>query len=198
MTSQLMRPGSTSGSGRLTTASEPGSSAWPSSSSGRPAARYAVGGQSVSGARNDWACGRHTTSGELSSTAARMPPAASHASERSPLSGPTRWRPLAVSIATSRSLPTFTADWHRLFSALIRQHLFVALYRALAESLASENAARLASMQAAERNIEEHLAGLTARYHQERQESITAELLDIVAGFETLEGEKAARGRQAD
>jgi F-type H+-transporting ATPase subunit gamma len=90
----------------------------------------------------------------------------------------------------SRCLPTFTMDWRRLFSALIRQHLFVALYRAIAESLASENASRLASMQAAEKNIQDHLAGLTTRYHQERQQSITEELLDIVAGFETLTGEE--------
>jgi F-type H+-transporting ATPase subunit gamma len=98
-----------------------------------------------------------------------------------------------------RSLPTHTLDWRRLFSALIRQHLFVALYRAFAESLAGENASRLASMQAAEKNIEEHLAGLTARYQQQRQQSITEELLDIVAGFETLtqaerQGEGASTG----
>jgi F-type H+-transporting ATPase subunit gamma len=94
----------------------------------------------------------------------------------------------------SRSLPTFTMDWRRLFSALIREHLFVTLYRAFAESLSSENASRLASMQAAEKNIEDHLARLTARYHQERQQSITEELLDIVAGFETLTKEEGQTG----
>ncbi len=86
----------------------------------------------------------------------------------------------------SRSLPTFSMEWRELFSSLIRQHLFVALYRAFAESLASENASRLSSMQAAERNIESHLEKLELDYHQGRQESIQAELLDIVAGFETL------------
>lgn len=91
----------------------------------------------------------------------------------------------------SRSLPTFSIDWKSLFSSLIREHLFVTLYRAFVESLASENASRLASMQAAEKNIEEHLAQLTARYSQQRQQSITEELLDIVAGFETLAGVKS-------
>lgn len=90
----------------------------------------------------------------------------------------------------SRSLPTFSMDWRELFSSLIRQHLFVILYRAFAESLASENSARLASMQAAERNIERHLDQLQLHYHQGRQESIQAELLDIVAGFETLIGDE--------
>ncbi|MFA7441014.1 MAG: F0F1 ATP synthase subunit gamma [Sphingomonadaceae bacterium] len=86
----------------------------------------------------------------------------------------------------SPSLPTFTMDWRRLLSALIRQHLFVALYRAFAESLASENASRLASMHAAEKNIQNHLGELSLHYHQGRQQAITEELLDIIAGFETL------------
>jgi F-type H+-transporting ATPase subunit gamma len=87
----------------------------------------------------------------------------------------------------SSVLPTFTMDWDRLFSALIQQYLFVSIYRACANSLASENAARLVTMQAAERNIEEHLEELNARYHEQRQTAITTELLDIVSGFEALE-----------
>jgi F-type H+-transporting ATPase subunit gamma len=86
----------------------------------------------------------------------------------------------------SRALPTFTMDWDRLFSSLIHEYLFVSLYRAFAESLASENASRLASMQGAERNIEEMLSGLKTHFQQQRQMSITEELLDIVAGFEAL------------
>jgi F-type H+-transporting ATPase subunit gamma len=93
----------------------------------------------------------------------------------------------------SRTLPMFTMDWRALFSSLVRQHLFVSLYRAFAGSLASENASRLASMQAAERNIEEHLAKLGLDYHQGRQQAIQAELLDIVAGFESLEGDERRR-----
>ncbi len=85
-----------------------------------------------------------------------------------------------------RTLPTFTMDVERLLSALLRQYLFVSLFRAFAESLMAENGARLATMQAAQRNIEEHLEELTALYHQQRQTAITAELLDIVAGFEAL------------
>ena len=86
----------------------------------------------------------------------------------------------------SRVLPTFTMDYGRLFSALIHQHLYVSIYRAFAESLASENASRLISMQGAERNIEERLAELKARYQRQRQMSITEELLDIVSGFTAL------------
>lgn len=93
----------------------------------------------------------------------------------------------------SRSVPMFTMDWRRLLSALIRQYLFVVLFRAFAESLASESASRLASMHAAERNIQDHLSRLSVAYHHGRQQSITEELLDIVAGFETLSKEGSGR-----
>ena len=86
----------------------------------------------------------------------------------------------------SEVLPTFTSDWEYLFSVLSQQYLFVALYRAFAESLASENASRLAAMQGAQKNIEECLGDLNAQYRHLRQSSITAELLDIVGGFEAL------------
>jgi F-type H+-transporting ATPase subunit gamma len=86
----------------------------------------------------------------------------------------------------SRSLPLVTMDRRRLFSALIRQYLFGSLYRAFAESAASEHASRLASMQGAERNIEERIDDLEARYRLRRQMSITEELLDIASGAEAL------------
>jgi F-type H+-transporting ATPase subunit gamma len=93
---------------------------------------------------------------------------------------------LATEAWPTRVLPTFTMDWDRLFSALMRQYLFVSLYRACAESLASENASRLAAMQGAEKNIDERLTELQALFRQQRQMAITAELLDIVAGVEAL------------
>lgn len=88
----------------------------------------------------------------------------------------------------SRVYPTFTLDEKALFKSLIREYLFVSLFRAFAESLASENASRLASMQVAERNIEDHLRALTTESRQLRQMTITSELLDIIASFESLRG----------
>jgi len=87
----------------------------------------------------------------------------------------------------SKSLPIFRMDTDRIFSSLIREYLFVSLYRAFAESLASENASRLASMQNAEKNIEEQLQDLHVQFHRTRQMTITEELLDIVSGFEALQ-----------
>lgn len=86
----------------------------------------------------------------------------------------------------SHSLPTYTMERAALFSALVRQYLFVWVFRACAFSLASENANRLASMQAAERNISERLLDLSRTFSQERQETITAELLEVVSGFTVL------------
>ena len=90
----------------------------------------------------------------------------------------------------SRCRPMVTMSRERLFSALFRQYFFVRLYRACAESLAGENASRLASMQIAEKNIEERLVELQSDFQQQRQEAITEELLDIVSGFEALMQDK--------
>lgn len=86
----------------------------------------------------------------------------------------------------SRVLPASFLESERLYRSLIREFLFVSLFRALTESLASENAARLASMQVAERNIDDRMKELTAGFHHARQTAITSELLDIISGFEAL------------
>lgn len=94
-----------------------------------------------------------------------------------------------------RTIPTFTMERDALFSALIWQYLFISLYRAVSESLASENAARLAAMERAERNIHERLDELKLHYHQCRQLTITEELLDIVSGFEALTTDKRSAAK---
>jgi F-type H+-transporting ATPase subunit gamma len=72
--------------------------------------------------------------------------------------------------------------------SLVREHLFISLYRACAESLASENASRLAAMERADRNIDDLLTALQGRLHGERQRAIDEELFDVVAGCEALSG----------
>lgn len=82
------------------------------------------------------------------------------------------------------TLPIFTMDRTELFRALIRQYLFVTLFRACAESLASENASRIASMQSAEKTINDRLDELQSDLNERRQTAITEELLDIITGYE--------------
>ncbi|MBD3380984.1 MAG: F0F1 ATP synthase subunit gamma [candidate division Zixibacteria bacterium] len=98
----------------------------------------------------------------------------------------------------SDQIPSFRISSRQLLSSLTRQYMFAGLYRALAESLASENASRLAAMQAAEKNIEERLKQYTTEYHHQRQESITSELLDMVAGFEALTGDDEDEEEDSD
>lgn len=70
--------------------------------------------------------------------------------------------------------------------ALIRDYLFVSLFRACAESLASENASRLVAMLRADHNIDDLLTDLRGTYRQLRQAGIDEELFDVVAGYEAL------------
>lgn len=77
--------------------------------------------------------------------------------------------------------------------ALIREYLFVSLFRACAESLASENASRLAAMERADRNIDELLEDLNGTFHRLRQSGIDAELFDVISGFEALAGPQRAK-----
>lgn len=84
------------------------------------------------------------------------------------------------------SLPLVLMPWRDLVAAVVRQYLFIGVYRSLGQSLAAENASRLATMERAEQNIDERLTELEAEFNYLRQESITAELLDIVSGFEAL------------
>lgn len=72
--------------------------------------------------------------------------------------------------------------------ALIREYLFVSLFRACAESLASENASRLAAMQRADKYIDELLETLHRSFHRLRQSGIDEELFDVITGFEALSG----------
>jgi F-type H+-transporting ATPase subunit gamma len=74
--------------------------------------------------------------------------------------------------------------------ALIREYLFVSLFRACAESLASENASRLAAMQRADKNIDELLEDLNRTFHRVRQDGIDEELFDVISGFEALSTEE--------
>jgi F-type H+-transporting ATPase subunit gamma len=86
------------------------------------------------------------------------------------------------------NLPEILGDGAATLRALIREYLFISLFRACAESLASENASRLAAMERADRNIDELLQHLHGTYHRQRQSSIDAELFDVIAGYEAMGG----------
>ena len=86
----------------------------------------------------------------------------------------------------TKNLPEVMGGAEQTLSALVREYLFVSIFRACAESLASENASRLAAMQRAEKNINELKEDLNRNFHRLRQSVIDEELFDVVSGFEAL------------
>ncbi|MDA7865208.1 F0F1 ATP synthase subunit gamma [Akkermansiaceae bacterium] len=86
----------------------------------------------------------------------------------------------------SKNLPEVVGSGSASLRSLLREYLFITIFKACAESLSSENATRLASMQRAEKNIDELLATLQDSFHRLRQSSIDEELFDVVSGYEAL------------
>ena len=86
------------------------------------------------------------------------------------------------------NLPEVMGEKNATLRALIREYLFISLFKACAESLASENSSRLAAMERADQNINELLENLKATFHRLRQTSIDEELFEVIAGFEALNG----------
>jgi F-type H+-transporting ATPase subunit gamma len=89
------------------------------------------------------------------------------------------------------NLPEVMGGGTATLRALIHEYLFVSLFRACAESLASENASRLAAMQRADKNIDELLEDLNGTFHRLRQSGIDEELFDVISGFEALSTDTA-------
>jgi F-type H+-transporting ATPase subunit gamma len=96
----------------------------------------------------------------------------------------------------TKNLPDVMGGGTTTLRALIREYLFISLFRACAESLASENASRLAAMQRADKNIDELLENLHGTFHQLRQSGIDEELFDVISGFEALVGQRQQSGRR--
>lgn len=88
----------------------------------------------------------------------------------------------------AHKIPEVIGDPVQALLALVREYLFVSLFRACAESLASENASRLAAMQRAENNIDGLREELTVSFNRLRQRKIDEELFDVISGFEAASG----------
>ena len=73
-----------------------------------------------------------------------------------------------------------------IFDELLPKNIEVQVFRAILESQASEEAARMTAMENATQNADEMISSLTLQYNKARQASITKELMDIVGGVEAL------------
>jgi len=75
-----------------------------------------------------------------------------------------------------------------ILNELLPKNVEVQIFRALLESQASEEAARMTAMENATQAADDMISSLTLQYNKARQASITAELMDIVGGVEALKG----------
>jgi F-type H+-transporting ATPase subunit gamma len=94
--------------------------------------------------------------------------------------------------STTRRSPVHHLAPDALLQRLASEYLFAEVTRAVMESLASENGARLRVMESANRNIGDKLDDLRRQEQTLRQEAITEELLDVVTGSEAVLSELAA------
>lgn len=155
----------------------------------------------------DWNCATATQLGGVDDVALRVAEAIGRGGSAAPVtrmvlvytrsSGGATWRivadaPLPLDIThyatprVDRPPPISNLAPARLLDRLVEEFVFSLLTHATTESFASENGARLAAMEAARSNIEEKLDDLTRLEREGRQDEITTELLDLVAGAEAM------------
>jgi F-type H+-transporting ATPase subunit gamma len=92
-------------------------------------------------------------------------------------------------VAIHTAVYQFEPEADDLLNILLPQYVEVLIYRALVESLASEQAARMIAMRAATDSASDMIDGLTREYNRVRQTSITTQILEVVSGAEALEHE---------
>ncbi len=95
----------------------------------------------------------------------------------------------------SRALPDYNMAADALLSSLVRSHIFASVFRASAEAMVTENAARLALMQQAEQSVDERIEDVQGDLRSVRQTEITNELMDVIIGFEALKKPKKRAGQ---
>ncbi|HEX2753763.1 MAG TPA: F0F1 ATP synthase subunit gamma, partial [Alphaproteobacteria bacterium] len=86
----------------------------------------------------------------------------------------------------ARALYEFEPSEERILAELLPRNLAVQVYRALLDSAAGEQAARMTAMENATRNAGDMIAKLTLKYNRARQAYITKELIEIISGAEAV------------
>jgi F-type H+-transporting ATPase subunit gamma len=93
-------------------------------------------------------------------------------------------KPLAQDIA--QSVYEYEPSEETILAELLPRNLAVQIYRALLDSAAGEQGARMAAMDNATRNASDMINKLTLTYNRVRQAYITKELIEIISGAEAL------------
>jgi len=85
-----------------------------------------------------------------------------------------------------RPVVAYEPDEETILAELLPRNLSVQIYRALLESAAGEQGARMTAMDNATRNAGEMIRKLTLNYNRTRQANITKELIEIISGAEAV------------
>jgi len=88
--------------------------------------------------------------------------------------------------AGSLAVYEFEPDQEDILGRLLPRNLAIQLYRALLESAAGEQGARMTAMDSATRNAGDMINRLTLNYNRTRQANITKELIEIISGAEAV------------
>jgi F-type H+-transporting ATPase subunit gamma len=86
----------------------------------------------------------------------------------------------------SRALVEYEPDPEQILRRLVPDYVEISIYRALLESTASEHGARMTAMRSASENAGEMIEDLTLEMNRARQAEITQEIMEVVAGAESL------------
>jgi F-type H+-transporting ATPase subunit gamma len=86
----------------------------------------------------------------------------------------------------SRALVEYEPDPEDILGRLVPAYVEISIYRALLESTASEHGARMTAMRNASENANDIIDDLTLQMNRERQAEITQEIMEVVAGAESL------------
>jgi F-type H+-transporting ATPase subunit gamma len=85
-----------------------------------------------------------------------------------------------------RALVDYEPDPKDILARLVPDYVEISVYRALLESTASEHGARMTAMRNASQNAGELIEDLTLEMNRARQAEITQEIMEVVAGAESL------------
>jgi F-type H+-transporting ATPase subunit gamma len=86
----------------------------------------------------------------------------------------------------ARALVEYEPDPEDILGRLVPAYVEISIYRALLESTASEHGARMTAMRNASENANDIIDDLTLQMNRERQAEITQEIMEVVAGAESL------------
>ena len=84
------------------------------------------------------------------------------------------------------ALVEYEPDPEDILQRLVPEYVQISIYRALLESTASEHGARMTAMRNASENAGDLIKDLTLQFNRERQAAITQEIMEVVAGAESL------------